>query len=128
MGKDIEITCLYFEAHQYMMKRNLIRGNIRCSSKYQIGNVITVDGFRTIGDSMCKSFCNNKDYCQFISVNNNNECRLYTSCDHSEKSDFSPVVPRIGHKQCVLESRLFSISRESLFLLKSVTHYLFLMV
>ena len=69
------------------MKRNLIRGNIRCSSKYQIGNVITVDGFRTIGDSMCKSFCNNKDYCQFISVNNNNECRLYTSCDHSEKSN-----------------------------------------
>ena len=74
------------------MKRNLIRGNIRCSSKYQIGNVITVDGFRTIGDSMCESFCNNKDYCQFISVNNNNECRLYTSCDHSEKSYREEIV------------------------------------
>lgn len=75
-----------------MLKRNLIRGNIRCSSKYQIGHVITVDRYRKIGDSMCKSFCNNKNYCQFISVNNNNECRLYTSCDHSEKSDQEEFV------------------------------------
>ena len=32
---------------------------------------------------------------------------------HSEKSNFSPMVPRISQKECTLESRLFSISRES---------------
>ena len=88
----MKIIILYFKAHQYMLKRNLIHGNIRCSSKYQIGNVITVDGYRKIGDSMCKSFCNNKNYCQFFSVNNNNECRLYTSCEHSEKSNREEYV------------------------------------
>ena len=65
---------------------------MRCSGKFQIGRTSKVETIWTFGVSMCKSFCNNNVNCQFFSVNKENECRLYSKCDESEKSKNSEHV------------------------------------
>ena len=75
-----------------MLKRNFHNEKIRCSGKYQIGRVVKVESINKIGNSMCKSFCNNDVNCQFFSLNDENECRLYSKCDESEKSKSSEYV------------------------------------
>ena len=65
---------------------------IRCSDKYLIGKMITVESIWEIGNSMCESHCNNHNECKFFSFNTQRECRIYASCDDTQISDTTEDV------------------------------------